>query len=53
MGLAGLPFVPCDICSEQGHVCLCRNCLSRKQDGFSFFPHSLVHEVLIRRILVI
>lgn len=52
-GLAALPFLPCDVCVEQDHVRLCCNCLSRKQDGFSFFPRPLVHGVLTRRILVI
>ena len=51
--LAVLPFLPCDVRVEQGHVRLCCNCLSRKRDGFSFFPQPLVHGVLIRRILFI
>lgn len=51
----GLPAplcLPSDIRVDQGHVWLCRKPLSRKEDGFSFFPHSLAHGVLIRRIWV-
>lgn len=51
-GLPALLCLPCDVHVDQGHVWLCHNRLSRKQGGFSFFPHPLVHGVLIRRIWV-